>query len=340
MSSTSDARINWYHSPIERKVLQRLTARSDWRGLRQVVPQLALAVATGAGAYYVARHFPWPAAAAVCYVHATIYAFLGLGGAGHELSHGTPFKTKWLNEFFMMLVAFLTWTNYIHFRASHRKHHQYTVHAGLDMEVVLPLQLRRFDWLFAFTANPFMLYHVLTTTARHSLGIIKGEWEERIFPESDTQGRRQLAIWARTLLIGHLLLAGAFIYFQQWILLALVTFAPFYAGWLNFLCGFTQHVGMMPNVPDFRCCCRSVALNPLLRFLYWNMNYHVEHHMYAAVPFHHLPHLRAAIAHDLPPASPGLIAAWREILAVLRRQQADPSAVVVAQLPDMKVPEG
>ena len=30
---------------------------------------------------------------------------------------------------------------------------------------------------------------------------------------------------------------------------------------------------------------RTVYMNPISRFIYWNMNYHIEHHMYPLVPF-------------------------------------------------------
>ena len=119
----------------------------------------------------------------------------------------------------------------------------------------------------------------------------------------------------------------------QWILIFLVTLAPFTALWLNHLCGFTQHVGLVPDVPDFRLCCRTVILSRPLRFLYSYMNYHVEHHMYAAVPFYNLPRLREAILGDLPAASPSLWAAWREIIPIMRRQRRDPGYVHVPVLP-------
>ena len=34
---------------------------------------------------------------------------------------------------------------------------------------------------------------------------------------------------------------------------------------------------------------RTVLMNPVSRFIYWNMNYHVEHHMFPMVPYHALP---------------------------------------------------
>jgi len=69
-----------------------------------------------------------------------------------------------------------------------------------------------------------------------------------------------------------------------------------------------------------------------VRFLYWHMNFHTEHHMYAAVPCYKLSRLHAAIAHELPHTK-GLIGAWREIADILRRQAADPTYQYVTPLP-------
>jgi fatty acid desaturase len=66
-------------------------------------------------------------------------------------------------------------------------------------------------------------------------------------------------------------------------------------------------------------------MNPIARFLYWDMNYHVEHHMFAGVPFYNLAELRKVIEPDLPPAYNGFFAAWKDILLFLRRQKADPA---------------
>ena len=87
------------------------------------------------------------------------------------------------------------------------------------------------------------------------------------------------------------------------------------------------------RVDDFRLCCRTFHLGWPLRFLYWNMNYHIEHHMYPAVPFHQLPRLHAAIRHDLPHIHRGLLPVWREIFAVVRRQRVDPAFRLRPELP-------
>jgi fatty acid desaturase len=73
--------------------------------------------------------------AAVCYLHSLFLNFVGMAAA-HELSHGTVFRSKSVNEFLYRLFGFLTWNNPLHFRASHMLHHQLTVYRGRDKEVI------------------------------------------------------------------------------------------------------------------------------------------------------------------------------------------------------------
>ena len=54
------------------------------------------------------------------------------------------------------------------------------------------------------------------------------------------------------------------------------------------------------------------------------MNFHTEHHMYAAVPCYRLGRLHARIRHDLPPCAHGLAAVWREIALIQSRQATEP----------------
>jgi rubredoxin len=74
-------------------------------------------------------------------------------------------------------------------------------------------------------------------------------------------------------------------------------------------------------------------LNPVLEFLYWHMNFHVEHHMYAAVPCYRLRNLHETIKHELPPALAGLAATWQEIIAIQYRQKQEPGYAHTQRLP-------
>ena len=64
--------------------------------------------------------------------------------------------------------------------------------------------------------------------------------------------------------------------------------------------GLLQHGGLADNVTDHRLNSRTVYMNPVSRFIYWNMNYHVEHHMFPMVPYH--APAPPACAHQARPA--------------------------------------
>ena len=82
----------------------------------------------------------------------------------------------------------------------------------------------------------------------------------------------------------------------------------------------------------FRLSVRSIRLNPLAEFLYWRMNWHTEHHMYAGVPCYNLKRLYREIADEMPEPRT-LLGAWREMRETWRRQQTDPSYQFDTPLP-------
>jgi fatty acid desaturase len=170
-------------------------------------------------------------------------------------------------------------------------------------------------------------------TLRLACGRFQGQWELVCYPPDQPQLRRVPMLWARIVLAGHVLIAAVSLHYGLWMIPVLVSLTPAYGGWLFFLCNNTQHIGLQDNVPDFRMCCRTVILNPVVSFLFWEMNYHMEHHMFAAVPCYNLKRLHAAVKYDVPPAPDGLVAVWRHIVSVLRRQAKEPQYQYVAELP-------
>jgi fatty acid desaturase len=107
----------------------------------------------------------------------------------------------------------------------------------------------------------------------------------------------------------------------------------FYGAPLSQFFNLTQHAGMNEDVYDHRLNTRTVIMNPVFSFLYANMNYHIEHHMFPMIPFYRLPELHKLIIADCPPAYPSLWAAYREIVPALLRQCGDPSWYGKRELP-------
>jgi fatty acid desaturase len=331
LNERPDIKVNWYRVRIDKETLRGLTQRSDWKGLLQTVGFLVLLILSGAAAFYAWRHLSVPVFCVVLFLHGTFFAFTN--NAFHELVHGTVFRSKYLNAIFLRIFSFLAWKSHVAFYASHMRHHSYTLHPPDDSEVVLPLHLTLREFLLEAVVEPLGMFQVIGDTIRISVGALRGDWELTLFPKSNVEGRRRLIRWARITLLGHIAILTFSAITGQWLVALLISGARFYGGGLHYLCNKMQHVGLQDKVTDFRLCCRTVELNPFLQFLYFHMNYHTEHHMYAAVPCYNLGRLHRAIAHEMPPISHGLIPAWREIVYILKRQQQEPDYQHVYPLP-------
>ena len=87
----------------------------------------------------------------------------------------------------------------------------------------------------------------------------------------------------------------------------------------------TQHMGLPEDVKDHRYTTRSVRFNRVFSFLYWHMEYHLEHHMYPMVPSYNLKKLRREIDSELPKPFNSLFDFYRKVL---------PSVIALATNPD------
>ena len=322
--------ISWYRCPLEKADFKKLHERSDLLGWLQSLGFLAVLMTTMLTALWSSLHWPWWITLALVFAHGTVANF-GIN-AVHELGHNTVFKTRALNVFFVRIFSFLSWINYEHFDVSHTRHHRYTLHAPDDLEVTLPIKILRehfFQYGFFNFRGPRWSVGDSIRIARGKFG---GPWEDTIFPEGSPD-RIAPVRWARIMLAGHLLILCFAIYFHLWLLPVLTSLTSAYGAWLHWLCNNTQHIGLQDDVPDFRLCCRTFTLNPIVQFLYWHMNYHIEHHMYAAVPCYRLGQLHRLIKADLPPCPNGLIRTWLEIAAIQKRQETEPEYQYQAPLP-------
>ncbi|MBL4576471.1 MAG: fatty acid desaturase [Opitutaceae bacterium] len=315
--------INWYRTKLDRQAFKDLHRRSDRKGFLQASGHLVFLLLTGLAAWLSVGNLPLIFVLLLLLLHGTFFAFI-LNGF-HELIHRTVFTSKRLNGFFLNIYSFIGIHNPILFWASHTEHHKYTLHPPRDLEVVLPVALTLKGFLSSGLIDPIGLYQRIKQNVRLASGRLEGDWENALFPESKPEERKKLFAWARILLFGHATILAISIYFQLWFLPVITTLAPFYGSWLLYFCNHAQHTGLQNNKPDFRFCCRTIILHPVVQFLYWHMNYHTEHHMYASVPCYNLGKLHQCIKHDLPRCPVGLIETWKQIVGILKKQKNDPS---------------
>lgn len=340
--------VNWYRTKFAPEKLREFSKRSDQQGWLQAGGHLALFSGTGALTYFFWSQANWIGFFVSLFAHGTVGSFFS-GTAPHELGHGSVFKTKWLNKAFLYLFSLLSWWDPFDYASSHTYHHRYTLHPEGDRENLLPLHpsVGKTFLLQMFTINLFtqpgrtfgkggLISTVLVTilSAFGKVGsdsIPSNEWLKALHADQPVQHRRSIR-WSRILLLFH----GSILVFAlitgQWALPLVLSVFPFIASWLSYFVALPQHCGLLENTTDFRKSVRSIKLNPVVEFLYWHMNWHTEHHMYAGVPCYNLKKLHYEIAHDMPePRS--LVGAWKEMLEIWKRQQEDPDYVFDTPLP-------
>ena len=230
-------KLTWYRSPIDRTLLKDLTARKNLLPLIHILSQMCISAGTGYFAYWAYLNLPWPITVVAIYIHCTFYGFFGGGTGLHELSHGTVFRSKWLNEFFIRLVGFLTYGNFMHFRGNHTRHHLYTTQKKVDLEVMFPLEFKQSVWFWGLTIDLTRLKKWLMTTVRHCFG--RRAWDtprdNLMYPSTEPKEIRSMVLWSWIVLVGHVSLSALFVISGNWILLFIVTLAPFSCLWFMVL---------------------------------------------------------------------------------------------------------
>jgi fatty acid desaturase len=313
----------WHACRIDRKLLKQLMQRSDAQGLRHFGLWLLLLLLSGAAAVWTWGTW-WCVPAFAAY--GLLYSASDHGA--HELSHGTPFKTRWLNEALLHLCGFMTLHEVHYWRWSHTRHHTHTLIAGRDPEIASP----RPPSLPAIASDLFFLssgFRQLRNILGHAAGRINADGRHFIPPSEQAKVIRA----SRVFVAIFVAVIAACVAAQSWLPALLLVLPRFYGGPLALLLNLTQHAGMPEDVHDHRLICRSFHAGPVIGFLYGHMNYHVEHHMFPMLPFHALPRLHEAIRAQCPPAYPSLWACWREILPALLQQRRDASYAVDRPLP-------
>lgn len=314
----------WYQTPIDRGELKQFLQRKDQPALRDTTLWLGLLACSGAlvvftwGSWWVILPL---------FVYGTLYGSAA-DSRWHECGHNTAFKTKWMNQIVYHLASFMLLREPHVWRRSHTRHHIDTIIVGRDREIVAP----RPPDIPALVLNLFALkhgYNALISIFRHAAGRISDE-ERTFIPQYDFP---KIFVVARIWLLIFSAIALACLYWSSILPAVLIGLPTFYGAWLMLVLGITQHVGLAEDVLDYRLNTRTIYLNPVLRFLYLNMNYHLEHHMYPSVPYYNLPRLHELIKHDCPPPYHGLLETYREIIPTLKRQLRQPAFFAERHLP-------
>ena len=333
---TGLAAAQWYHSEVPRKTIKALMKRRDGPPMRDTALWVLLHFGLAAGGI----HF-WGSWLAVpfWFAYGVVYGS-ACDSRWHECGHGTAFRTRWMNDVVYHIASFQIMRNPVCWRWSHARHHTDTLIVGRDPEIAWMHPINLMTKGLAFIGI-IETWQSLVALVRQASGKLS-EDESDYIPTSQYLAA---VFWARVHLSIYLLVAVATVAmvalgagWKAAIPGLLIGGPRIYGCWHFVMTGLLQHGGLPENVIDHRLNSRTVYLNPISRWLYWNMNYHVEHHMFPMVPYYSLPALHEEIKHDLPPPNTSLWAAYLEVLRAVMMQRKDPEYVLYRPLPSTAKP--
>lgn len=289
---------------LERKTIKALCRRSDRHGLVYLGKWALALLLSGYGVYLALDSvWVWPA----MLVYGTILSVPAYS-MSHETAHGTPFRTRWLNEAVMWLTALVYLEEPLHRRYTHTNHHSWTWHVGKDSQMPFDTPMTFAGWLAEVSGYALLKFH-LVTLVRLAAGSYTGVMKSVIPADEFARIRRNA--WIFIGVYAAIAAAIAFGFTQLWWFLVL----PWLLGRpVMVMFGLIQHVEMAENAPSILDSTRSFQSSPIASLLYMNMENHIEHHLYPQVPFYALPALHEVIKDQLPEPDPGF---WRTNLEVL-----------------------
>ncbi|MGB8813417.1 MAG: fatty acid desaturase [Paracoccaceae bacterium] len=281
---------------LDLRVKMELTSKSDEAGLRHLAGHLGAICLLG---LWIGLGGPlwW----ALIPVQGVLIIFLFT--LEHEATHKTPFDNETLNEWVGRACGFMILLPFEWFRYFHLAHHRWTNIEGHDPELVggKPETLRA--WLWHVTGIPYWV-----AQGKLFWGLTQGTVTAPYLPESALP---RIYREAELMAAGYALVAFTLLFspFLLWAWLVPVLFGqPFLRAYL-----LAEH-GDCERVENMFFNTRTTLTNAIVRFLAWNMPYHVEHHVFPQVPFHKLPRLHQEVQQHLKITNEGYIDFTKEYL--------------------------
>ena len=314
----------WYKPKVDPQEIRVLMQKSDARALKDTIIWF---LGLGISGYLAVLLWPSVWSIPFWFIYGVLYGSAS-DSRWHECGHRTAFKAEWMNNIVYHIASFMLIRNPVVWKASHVRHHTDTIIVGRDPEIVamrppdlLRIALNLLGLIDTWILLKRMALHVTGRLHSDEVTFLRSEDHPRVF--------RVARIW----LLIYLITALIALWLQTILPFMLIGLPRLYGAWHHVMTGLLQHLGLAENVTDHRLNTRTVLMNPISRFIYLNMNYHLEHHLFTMVPYYNLPKLHALIQDDVPPPAPSIFAAFRQLLPVLIKQLRYENAVLIPPLP-------
>jgi fatty acid desaturase len=263
-------------------LLKACHGRDSWRhGLRLgSFIALYLSAAAGVVAASASVSSPWQFLLLAPLYLLAAASLHGISLFTHEAVHGTLSRQRLLNDLLGAACAIPVLQNCSAYRVLHLRHHQ---HLGEEGDPDHYANYTRWTWLvFAMNWARLLAGYPVYIAAIPILGFKHGTIKARL---------GILAELAATALVIGLVAASPIP--AAWILHGWLIPMLFINTMVN-IRGMSQHT-LLEHADDEVRGTRSILTVPLVRFFMCNENYHLEHHLYPGVPWHHLPKVHQAL---------------------------------------------
>ncbi len=202
----------------------------------------------------------------------------------HEGVHGVLSRNLQWNRWLSILCALPVGQNFSAYKVLHLKHHQ---HLGVEGDPDHYKNYTKWNWLtFLMHWGRLIIGYPVYIVAIPILGFWQGNHSDRLWIAIEVG---LLGLLVTTVLLSPLPPA---LLIHGWLIPML---------WINTMVnirGMSQHT-LLEHEADLIRGTRTILTVPLVRFFMCNENYHLEHHLYPAVPWHHLPRLHQELKSDL-----------------------------------------
>ncbi len=293
---------------VEKKVLKSFMRRDNWHGLVYIVAHLAVIFSTGTMVFLLKESL-W--VIPVFLIHGICIAFLF--APIHEMIHYTAFRSRSLNKIVGHGIALVILRPFLYLRYRHMAHHTFTQHPTMDPDRV-PFPKNITDYLLQILAVNIWI-RMLNNLLSHAMGRITN-MEREFIPQKEIalvicEARLMMLVYAGVCFVS--MATGSWAAIYLWLLPRIIGEPVLRA------VRMVEHTGMEGS-PNMLANTRTTATNFLIRLLYWQMPYHVEHHLYPSVPFHALRKLHEEyVASHIKEIAPGILRVHFRILKAILR---------------------
>ena len=295
---------------LDRKVLKSVAQRSDRPGLVYLGKWVVGLVITG---FLISITLGSAWELVFMFLHGILLSVPAYA-MSHETAHGTAFRSRWINEWVLWVTSLIYMEEPLHRRYTHTNHHTFTWHVGKDSQMPFDTPMALSGWLTEVSGFGLMRFHFLTL-----FQVAMGR-PSAMLQTVTPPGELPKLIRNAWLFIGFYLTLITLVVAGYHAILWYFVIPRLLGAPVMLLFTLTQHVELQENCPSLLESTRSFRTTSLGRFLYLNMNHHIEHHLFPQVPFHGLPMLSQHLKDQLPVVDPGFFRFnWELLLVVIKR---------------------